>query len=350
MKRWILSAAWAAIAWWWASSALADGPAWRYRVRDVVAVGQPAALFLSPANDVSRARIALSPLGGAKGRKRNERVPYIAGGSEHVVEWKVPRGRSRWKLILEGTADEVTTTAEFEVIVHAVPPFDVRVNKADVSLDDRRIVVVPNRPLGPVDVLIRGPKGETLIDTRVEVPGTQEGKPAQIVWDDTGADDETITTIDLKLHDEHGFWVAIRLEPFWIEIPHEDVVFESAKWEIRPAEAPKLDLAIEELRKQMAGRAGDLEARLYIAGYTDTVGSPADNQALSDKRARAIAAYFRRAGVTLPIFHQGFGERGLAVATPDETDELRNRRAAYVLAAAAPRGSAFPGRNWHRLR
>ena len=55
------------------------------------------------------------------------------------------------------------------------------------------------------------------------------------------------------------------------------------------------------------------------------------NLALSLDRARAIAAYFRRKGLTLPIAFAGFGEQVLKVKTPDETDERRNRRADYVI-------------------
>ena len=35
--------------------------------------------------------------------------------------------------------------------------------------------------------------------------------------------------------------------------------------------------------------------------------------------------------------------------TPDETDELANRRALYVLAAEKPVSPAFPRADWQRL-
>ena len=60
------------------------------------------------------------------------------------------------------------------------------------------------------------------------------------------------------------------------------------------------------------------------------------NLGLSQKRALSIARRFRKMGFRYPIFYQGFGERGLKVPTPDETDEPRNRRAEYVLAAEPP--------------
>jgi outer membrane protein OmpA-like peptidoglycan-associated protein len=82
-----------------------------------------------------------------------------------------------------------------------------------------------------------------------------------------------------------------------------------------------------------------VKMQLFVAGHTDTVGPSARNRALSLDRARAIAAYFQRKGLALPIAYAGFGEDVLKVKTPDETDERRNRRADYVI---APRGAPPP--------
>ena len=93
-----------------------------------------------------------------------------------------------------------------------------------------------------------------------------------------------------------------------------------------------------------------LSMQLDIAGYTDTVGGAGDNMTLSTSRARAIAAWFPKAGLELPILYQGFGESVLAVQTPDNTPEARNRRAVYILGSAPPPTSEQrPRRNWKRL-
>jgi outer membrane protein OmpA-like peptidoglycan-associated protein len=75
----------------------------------------------------------------------------------------------------------------------------------------------------------------------------------------------------------------------------------------------------------------------YVAGYTDTVGSTADNQALSERRARAIADYFVKRGLTgMPIYARGFGEGALAVKTADDVPEAKNRRALYIVSSFMP--------------
>jgi OmpA-OmpF porin, OOP family len=84
------------------------------------------------------------------------------------------------------------------------------------------------------------------------------------------------------------------------------------------------------------GRAlGDQRLAAYrfrIEGHTDTVGSRPYNQALSQRRAEAVAGYleskYQIDAARLAAI--GMGEDGLLVATPDQTPELRNRRVLVV--------------------
>jgi len=72
--------------------------------------------------------------------------------------------------------------------------------------------------------------------------------------------------------------------------------------------------------------------RFRIEGHTDTVGSPAYNQALSQRRADAVATYLEQA-FSIPssrLEAVGMGEQGLLVVTPPQTAELRNRRVAVI--------------------
>ena len=69
-----------------------------------------------------------------------------------------------------------------------------------------------------------------------------------------------------------------------------------------------------------------------IEGHTDTVGSDAYNEELSERRANAVADY------VADNFHVdrsrleaiGMGKDGLLVPTPDQTPEPRNRRVQVV--------------------
>jgi OmpA-OmpF porin, OOP family len=73
-----------------------------------------------------------------------------------------------------------------------------------------------------------------------------------------------------------------------------------------------------------------------IEGHTDTVGSPALNQTLSERRAEAVVSYLSSKYGISPSRLQavGMGEQGLLVSTPDQTAEPRNRRVLVVNAGA----------------
>ena len=89
-----------------------------------------------------------------------------------------------------------------------------------------------------------------------------------------------------------------------------------------------------------------------VNGYTDTRGTPQYNDTLSQNRANAVAQIMIQAGVDASrVTPHGFGETNLAVETPDETKEIKNRRVEVVLHFAgrhARPGRHHPRRPHHR--
>jgi outer membrane protein OmpA-like peptidoglycan-associated protein len=69
-----------------------------------------------------------------------------------------------------------------------------------------------------------------------------------------------------------------------------------------------------------------------IEGHTDTVGSPDQNKSLSQRRAETVVNYLASKYQIDPSRLQavGMGEDGLAVSTPPNTPEARNRRVLVV--------------------
>jgi len=173
-------------------------------------------------------------------------------------------------------------------------------------------------------------------------------RSVKISWKKSAA---KILKIRLVAHGTDGIFEDLELVPWSYSIPHQEVEFETGKWEIRDGEKPKLNSSYALLQKGLAKYGKLLDARLYVAGHTDTVAAADYNLQLSEKRALAIAGYFRGQGFKRPIYYQGYGERGLKLPTPDETDEPRNRRAEYVLAAEPP-AMNVPGSaaHWKRLQ
>jgi outer membrane protein OmpA-like peptidoglycan-associated protein len=73
-------------------------------------------------------------------------------------------------------------------------------------------------------------------------------------------------------------------------------------------------------------------ANVSLVGHTDTTGSNAYNQALSEARAATVSAAMTAGGVNPAVISaSGRGEMDLAVATADGVREPRNRRVEVTL-------------------
>ncbi|MDI1244176.1 MAG: OmpA family protein, partial [Rhodoferax sp.] len=71
---------------------------------------------------------------------------------------------------------------------------------------------------------------------------------------------------------------------------------------------------------------------VWLIGHTDTVGNAKLNNALGLKRAQSIATQFKKLGLKdAAMTIESYGELSPQVATPNETDEPRNRRGEVTL-------------------
>jgi outer membrane protein OmpA-like peptidoglycan-associated protein len=92
-----------------------------------------------------------------------------------------------------------------------------------------------------------------------------------------------------------------------------------------PAGAAMLDALIQAMDS-------NLNSAVQLKGHTDTVGGVGYNQALSERRAVLIRSELIKAGVNpARITYRGVGKTELAVPTPDQRREVRNRRVSYTL-------------------
>jgi outer membrane protein OmpA-like peptidoglycan-associated protein len=70
-------------------------------------------------------------------------------------------------------------------------------------------------------------------------------------------------------------------------------------------------------------------AKVTVTGFTDTTGSVAYNQALSQRRANAVRDGLIANGVPAQqVSIVGEGEQGLLVQTPQQVNQAKNRRVA----------------------
>ena len=78
------------------------------------------------------------------------------------------------------------------------------------------------------------------------------------------------------------------------------------------------------------GKSHEPGVHVTVIGHTDTVGTPGYNQTLSEERAASAAKALEAEGIPVTTT-EGRGENDLAVSTPDDTREMRNRRTVITI-------------------
>jgi len=243
-----------------------------------------------------------------------------------------------------------TSTIKFDAVV-AGPALKIGYTNESFDAAAHRLDFTLSRPARHVELKVLGDDGTEIGSASADYKGERPGTPLSIVYTPTrpGAAAKLI----LRATSTDGGRGEAHLLPYSINVPHKEIVFETGKWEIRKSEEPKLDAVYQKIADEV-GKARKIEpnvpVKLFIAGYTDTVGTPADNRKLSLERARAIAIWFRDRGLPLPIEYAGFGEDVLRVKTPDETDNAANRRADYIVAFQEPMIARGVRATWVKLQ
>ena len=102
--------------------------------------------------------------------------------------------------------------------------------------------------------------------------------------------------------------------------------FDSAR--IRPESHALLDEFVKALQSPSLS-----EVRMIVAGYTDSKGSDAYNQKLSQRRAQAVKDYLVRRGISnTRLIARGFGEEFPIASNATEEGRAKNRRSEFIRA------------------
>lgn len=270
-------------------------------------------------------------------------------GESIRLDFDLPLGSYACSGTLSGAfADGSEGEMPLKFSVAVLPAMKLEVPRDRVDAGAGKLSVRADRAPAKVEITAYNADGAVSGSSEQLVDGGRAGELVTAAWSNPGAEE---ARIEVKVFDADGFWSVIELFPWFYEIPHQDVTFETGKWELRPSEEPKLRDALQQIEQVQARYGGFAKVNLYIAGYTDTVGDAASNNTLSQQRARAIATWFASQGFAGEIWYQGLGESALAVSTADETPEEKNRRAVYLVAAETPPiSSTVPRSDWKRLR
>jgi OmpA-OmpF porin, OOP family len=157
--------------------------------------------------------------------------------------------------------------------------------------------------------------------------GTQgKGPEAMHVYEKPGryrvkltvTDDDGLTASVNAVVDATAEVAAQPPTPARIVLQGINFAFDSA--EIRPEDAPLLDVAAEQLRSSA-------DVRLVVVGHTDDKGSDEYNQGLSMRRAGSVAEYLGRNGIAAErIDIAGRGESEPVTSNATEDGCAQNRR------------------------
>jgi outer membrane protein OmpA-like peptidoglycan-associated protein len=268
------------------------------------------------------------------------------------LEFKLAPGTHSCQGSLQGSfQDGSEGQAPLRFELKAPRALSLSYTKSDLDLLARTMAVSSSHPIDRIEVQVFGPGGTSIASGIAPADPGSLG-PHRLQWTPTEAE---VVQIRLIAHGTLGEAFSLDLWPWSYRVPHEDLNFTSGSHEVTPTEAHKLTPAMAKiasvLTKYGRGVGGQtIPIHLYVAGYTDTVGSAGSNRALSERRARSIARWFRANGFDKPIYIQGFGEQGLIRPTADEVDDPANRRALYMLSATPPSTSTLiPGTSWKLL-
>lgn len=264
----------------------------------------------------------------AKRLPRNKRVRFFLDQPEGTFSYQ----GNLFVTFKRGGA-ELAMPLKFEATVQG--PLDVRIASEDINLKERRLHMQVTRACVKVIWSIRGDDGKLLGRGEENYdPPRPANKRFALEWH---GKEGVALKIELKAVDTRGFYKSIALFPWKIDIPHEDVVFASGSHAIARGERSKLNDTLKKLKLTLKRYRKYAPVKLWVAGHTDTVGDAASNRALSRRRAKAIARYLARRGrLNIPIRVTGYGEDKLLIQTDDDVDEVRNRRAEYILSVESP--------------
>jgi len=226
------------------------------------------------------------------------------------------------------------------------PALRVELPKERVNLDQRELYFHADQVLDEARLEVLGPQGSSILAAEPRFEVLEDG------WVRASWQQAEVEVLLLKLEVKAGVVsYTTELSPWRVEIPHEKIIFDSGKANVRADQDSKLDATYTLIDQAVRTYGHLVEVKLYVVGFTDTVGAPESNKDLSFRRATSIARAFVRRGFTGPVFVAGLGETGLALPTPDEVDEEANRRAVYILAVEPPApGEGMPLPDWKALK
>jgi len=313
-----------------------------FRLNTTVQGRDKPSITVTPTDDLKRMEVVLTR--EDTGKSINLKVGSLKAGKSKSLSFKHAKGFAHYSatfdvLFVSGAKRNFST--DFDV--SRCEGLKILMGPSDVDLGGGTVKMRATNQLTEAQLVVLGDNGRRLRQVEESFEPHTPGDVLEMSWDPV---EEDILRVEILASDVCRATYTQRIMPFSIEIPHEEVVFDTGRHAVTPGEAPKLKKTLGHIQKALSRHGTLLALKLYIGGCTDTVGGREGNRALSQRRAKSIATWLSKNGLprSLAVYYYGCGEDKLKKPTPDEVDEPSNRRAIYMLSSQAPTRDA-----WKRL-
>ncbi len=287
-------------------------------------------LIVTPERPLRELRVVLQ-MGADPGSAQTFTYRDIAAGQAVVVTWEGTVSASEARAEIRGVFQDGFVSNYVVPMSWTVgASLEIDMDSIEADIETGRLSVEVSGRVDTAELVAYGAYRKELSRQHISV----DSGPGRIHLDWEG-DLKKIVVLDVSLRNETSF-VAFEYSPWYLEIPHQDVLFETNQSVIPPEEEWKLEESLAELQAVHEMYGEMIEIKLYIGGCTDRVGMANSNRDLSARRARAIGRWFESHGYRTPIYTYGFGETWPAIPTEDGVDEPANRRAIYMVGTRPP--------------
>lgn len=269
----------------------------------------------------------------------------LQDGEHWRVRLRKPSVQTDYRVEFKGRVDDQQFNGHYNFSVGEEPPPDFTVQHAKFEGTKSELRLVPDRAVTQVRLVARGERGQTIVEFERQV-NARAGSVVNLDFESP----ERVLDVDVTMSTTSGAHRSYRYTPWSFETESSGLNFETGSATIHESDIQKLNTVYAEIQDAVKSVGKHVDLKLYIGGYTDTVGSSSSNEALSKQRATSIARFMKAKGVSVPIYIQGFGERVLAVQTRDNVANAANRRAVFIVRAnTPPRSELFPSSRWERV-
>jgi outer membrane protein OmpA-like peptidoglycan-associated protein len=301
-----------------------------YSLKGDVPIGKKPELVVTAVQAVTDLRVELDRDDGKKFSVGTPALPKGKSTTFAIGDGAAGKASYKGKVSAKVGGTAWSDELNFDTLVRA--PIKVTYDADHLDLEKRVLQFKLSRPASSATLSVIGEDGKELGTGKASFEKPSPDEWLSITW--TQPAKTTVMMLKLRVVADDGAATNLELIPWQVVIDHEDVNFATDSAVIETSEHPKLDASLAKIGDAIKRAKGFMKMKLYVAGHTDTVGTNAKNKKLSIDRARAIASYFRKKGVKIPIAFAGYGEEVLRVKTADNTDERANRRADYVIGPA----------------